>query len=158
MSSAGALALGGCASLTGSGARLDASAISANPTLLVATTRKPVNGGRAEPWFGAERSSAMTVARAKLVAPSEDRFSFAAVGLADWRIDAIERAPGEVGDLLAPSSGVQEVLIYVHGFRQTFEQAALDAGRLSGSIKFGGQKVVVSWLYTAGLLAVVDDG
>jgi len=157
MSSAGALALGGCASLTGGGARLDASAISANPTLLVATTRKPVNGGRAEPWFGAERSSAMTVARAKLVAPSEDRFSFAAVGLADWRIDAIERAPGEVGDLLAPSSGVQDVLIYVHGFRQTFEQAALEAARLSDSIKFRGQTMVFSWPSKAGLLDYVYD-
>jgi hypothetical protein len=46
-SSAGALALGGCAGLAATGPRFDASALSVKPTLLVATTRKPVNGGRA---------------------------------------------------------------------------------------------------------------
>jgi hypothetical protein len=45
----------------------DASSLSVDPTLLVATTRKPVNGVRAKPWFGPERASAMIVARAKLV-------------------------------------------------------------------------------------------
>ena len=48
----------------------DASAISERPMLLVATTRKPVNGARAKPWFGPERASTMNVARAKL-APND---------------------------------------------------------------------------------------
>jgi hypothetical protein len=39
------------------GARFDASTLSVDPTLLVATTRKRVNGGRAKPWFGPERAS-----------------------------------------------------------------------------------------------------
>ena len=63
------------------GARFDASPLSLDPTLLVATSRKPVNGGRAKPWFGPERSSTMTVARAKLLPPDDSRFSLAAVGL-----------------------------------------------------------------------------
>ena len=45
-SSAGMLALGGCAGLAATGARFDASSLSVDPTLLVATTRKRVNGGR----------------------------------------------------------------------------------------------------------------
>ena len=89
-SSASVLALGGCAGLGATGARFDASSLSADPTLLVATTRKRVNGGRAKPWFGPERASAMTVARAKLVPPDDGRFSLAAVGLADWRLDEVE--------------------------------------------------------------------
>ena len=75
------LALGGCAGLGATAPRFDASSLSVDPTLLVATTRKPVNGGRAKPWFGPERASTMTVARAKLVPPGDSRFSLAAVGL-----------------------------------------------------------------------------
>lgn len=51
MSAGTALALGGCAGLGATGARFDASSLSLDPTLLVATTRKPVNGGRTKPWF-----------------------------------------------------------------------------------------------------------
>ena len=63
------LALGGCAGLAATGASFDASSLSVDPTLLVATTRKPVNGGRAKPWFGSARAHTMTLARAKLVPP-----------------------------------------------------------------------------------------
>ena len=128
---ASVIALGGCAGLGATGARYDASSLSVDPTLLVTTTRKPVNGGRAKPWFGPERASAMTVARAKLVPPDDSRFSLAAVGLDDWRLDGVEPVSGDVGDLLAQAGGGGDVLIYVHGFKQTFETAALDAAHLS---------------------------
>ena len=81
---ASVLALGGCADVDAAGARFDASSFSLDPTLLVTTTRKPVNGGRAKPWFGPERASTMTIARAKVVPPDDGRFSLAAVGLADY--------------------------------------------------------------------------
>src|SRR5579884_2746011 len=44
---AGALALGGCAGMAANGARFEASSLTVDPTLLIATTRKPVSGGRA---------------------------------------------------------------------------------------------------------------
>ena len=110
------LALGGCSGLGATGARLDASSLSADPTLLVTTTRNRVNGGRAKPWFGPERASTMTVARAKLVPPDDGRFSLAAVGLADWRLDEVEPVSEGIGDLLAQAGGGPDVLIYVHGF------------------------------------------
>ena len=63
LASAGSvIALGGCAGLGATGASYDASSFAGNPTLLVTTTRKRVNGGRAKPWFGPERASTMTVA------------------------------------------------------------------------------------------------
>jgi esterase/lipase superfamily enzyme len=154
---AGTLALGGCAGLAASGTRFDASALAANPTLLVATTRKRVNGGRTKPWFGAERASAMTVARAKLKPPSDNRFSLAAVGLDGWRLDEVEPVSGEVGDLLAQTGGGQDVLIYVHGFKQTFETATLDAVQLSDAIRFRGQTMVFSWPSRTGLFDYAYD-
>ncbi|KRR00437.1 hypothetical protein CQ12_29385 [Bradyrhizobium jicamae] len=153
MSSTSLLALGGCASLGATGARYDASSLAVEPTLLVATTRKPANGARAKPWFGPERATRMTVARAKLVPPDESRFSLAAAGIGDWRLDAVEPVPGEVSDLL----GQGDVLIYVHGFKQTFETAALDAAHLADGIKFRGQTMVFSWPSKAGLFDYAYD-
>ena len=136
-SAASVLALEGCAALSESGARLDIPELSAHPTLLVATTRKPANGARAKPWFGPERAAKVTIARAKLTPPDQGRFSRASVGLSDWRLDAIETVP-QVGDLLRHATNTRDVLLYVHGFNQTFEAAALDAARLSDGIRFGG--------------------
>ena len=125
--------------------------------MLITTTRKPVNGGRTKPWFGPERASTITVVRAKLVPPDDSRFSLAAVGLADWRLDGVERVSGEVGDLLAQAGGGNDVLIYVHGFNQTFETAALDGAHLSDAIKFRGRTMVFSWPSKAGLFDYAYD-
>src|SRR4029453_5561542 len=112
--------------------------------LLVAPPRKPGNGARAKPWFGPDRAAKMSVARAKLTAPDDGRFSLASVGLDDWRLDAIETVPN-IGELLAPAAGMRDGLVYVHGFNQRLERAALDAARLSDGIRFRGETMVFSW-------------
>jgi len=149
-SAASALALGGCAGLAATGTQYDASEISASRSLLVATTRKPASGARAKPWFGPERASAVSIARATLTPPDSGRFSLSAVGLGNWRIDAIELMP-KVADAVQATSG-RDVLIYVHGFNTTFEMAALDAVRLSDGIRFQGETMVFSWPSKANLL------
>lgn len=156
VSAGSALALGGCAGLGATGARFDASSLSIDPTLLVATTRKPVNGGRTKPWFGPERATTMTVARAKLGVPDESRLSLASVGLGDWRLDRVEPMSADVGDLVAQAGG-GDVLIYVHGFKQTFETALLDAAHLSEGIRFRGRTMVFSWPSKAGLFDYAYD-
>ena len=156
MSAGSALALGGCAGLGATGARYDASSLSVDPTLLVTTTRKPVNGGRAKPWFGPERATAMTVARAKLAVPDESRLSLASVGFGDWRLDRVEPMSADIGDLVAQAGG-GDVLIYVHGFKQTFETAVLDAAHLSDGIKFRGRTMVFAWPSKAGLFDYAYD-
>jgi esterase/lipase superfamily enzyme len=143
-SGASALALAGCAGMAANAPRYDASDLSVRPTLLVATTRKPVNGGRSKPWYGPERSSAVSVARARMTPPDDGRFSLASVGLVDWRVASVEPAP-QVGDLIGQATSGRNVLIYVHGFNQTFEAAALDAARVSDSIRFVGETMVFSW-------------
>jgi esterase/lipase superfamily enzyme len=47
---------------------------------------------------------------------------------------------------------MRDVLLYVHGFNQTFETAALDAARLSNGIRFRGETMVFSWPSKAQLL------
>jgi esterase/lipase superfamily enzyme len=150
-SAASVLTLEGCASFASTGASFDASDISANPTLLVATNRKPVDGARAKPWYGPERAPALSIAHARLTPPDTGRFSLAAVGLDDWRLDAIEPVP-QIGDLPGVSSNARDVLIYVHGFNQTFETAVLDAARLSDGIRFHGDTLAFAWPSKAKLL------
>ena len=151
------MALGGCASLAG-GTRYDASAVSERPSLIVATTRRPVNGASAKPWFGPERGRGLTLARASLRPPGDGRFSLAAVGLDGWDLDTIAIAPGQAaGDLIGPAAGPRDVLVYVHGFKQTFEDAALDAARLADGVRFRGETVVFSWPSKAGLFDYVYD-
>jgi esterase/lipase superfamily enzyme len=155
--SGGALALGGCAGMAESATRPDASALVTNPTLLVATTRRPVNGGRASPYYGPDRAPNLNIARARLTPPDSGVFSFASVGLSDWKLDAIEPISGQAGTLLGQTGNGPDVLIYVHGYRTTFEGAALDAARLSDSIKFRGETMLFSWPSKAGFFDYVYD-
>jgi esterase/lipase superfamily enzyme len=145
ISAASALALAGCASLAATGQRLDAAAISTQPTVLVATTRKPVGSGRTKPWFSTERARTVTIARARLTPPPDTRFS-----LSDWSIAGIDTAP-QLADLLGQTNG-RDVVMYVHGYNQTFENAVLDAARLSDGIKFAGDTMAFSWPSRAQLL------
>ena len=153
--SAATALLGGCASLAAGGARFDASRISVAPTVLVATTRKAVNGGRAKPWYGAERGS-LSLARAKLMSPSDDRFSFSAIGMGDWALESVEPIRGQPGDLIAQAQ-VRDILVYIHGFRNTFEGSLLDAVRLSDGISFSGETMAFSWPSKAGLFDYAYD-
>ena len=146
--------LGGCASLA-AGSRFDASRISVAPTVLVATTRKAVNGGRVKPWYGAERGP-LSLARAKLMSPSDERFSFSAIGIGGWAIESVEPIRGQPGDLLAQAQ-VRDILIYIHGFRNTFEESLLDAVRLADGVSFSGETMVFSWPSKAGLFDYTYD-
>jgi esterase/lipase superfamily enzyme len=150
-SAASALALEGCAALSANAPVFDAAELTANPTLLIATNRKPANGGRAKPWFGPERAARTTVARGKLSPPDQGRFSLAAMGLDDWKLEAVEPV-GQIGELVNPAAAPHDVLLYVHGFNQTFETAALDAAHLSNGIRFRGDTMVFSWPSKAKLL------
>jgi pimeloyl-ACP methyl ester carboxylesterase len=146
--SSGAIVLGGCTSLS-AGSRFDASRLVTNPTMLAATTRRAVNGGRRKPWYGSERGP-LSLARVKLVPPSDERFSLAAAGLAGWAIESVEPLPEQVGNVIARTEG-RDILVFIHGFRSTFEEAALDAANLSNGISFRGDTMVFSWPSKAGL-------
>jgi esterase/lipase superfamily enzyme len=150
-SAATTLAVAGCAGLAANGPHFGASALVSNPTLLVATTRKPVGGARAKPWFGTERSRKITLARATLTPPDDGRFSLSSIGLSDWSIASMEPV-AQIDDLLGHATSGRDLLVYVHGFNQTFEVAALDAARLSDGIKFAGDTMAFSWPSRASLL------
>ena len=152
----GALTVAGCAGLAANAPRFEASEFSGRPTLLVATTRKPLNGARAKPWYGAERASSVTVARVRLHPPDDGRFSLASIGMEDWRIESVEPA-SDTTEVLRQATSGRNVLLFVHGYNQTFEAAVLNAARLSDGIKFSGETMAFSWPSRAKLLDYVYD-
>lgn len=159
-----ALCLTGCASVPLGGMLADsggerAANIAVEPTLMVVTTRKAVKDAKAAPWFGSERASQMSIARVQLVSPAQaGRFSLASTGLVDWRIERVEKVPVlSVGAPVAGETGLRDVLVYIHGFNQTFESAALDAARLAHGLSFHGDTVLFSWPSRSKLLDYVRD-
>ena len=152
MSAVAVPAVGGCARLAGPTVQLDVPDLSVNPTILVATTRKPAEDGQGERFFGSERASKMSLARAKLTPPPADgnRISLASMTQEDWRLEAVEPVK-HLNNLLVDTTGLRDVLIYVHGYNQTFETAAIDAARISDGVRFHGETMVFSWPSKASL-------
>ena len=133
--------------------------IAVEPIVWVVTTRKSVNDARADPWFGSERASQMNIARVRLVSPAlAGRFSLAATGLVDWQIESVERVPTlSIGRSVAGSDDLRDVLLYVHGYNETFASATLDAARLSDGLSFHGDTLLFSWPSSNKLLDYISD-
>jgi esterase/lipase superfamily enzyme len=133
--------------------------LAVEPTMWVVTTRKAVNGARADPWFGSERANQMSIARVRLASPVlAGRFSLAATGLVDWQIEQVERVPSlSVGQSFAGSGDLRDVLLYVHGYNQTFASATLDAARLAHAVNFHGDTLLFSWPSSNKLLDYLRD-
>ena len=101
----------------------------------------------------------MSIAQVRLISPAQaGRFSLAATGLVDWQIDKVEIVPTlSIGQPSAGDSGARDVLVYVHGYNQTFTTATLDAARLSDGLSFAGETVLFSWPSRSKLLEYIRD-
>ena len=130
-----------------------AEGIANNPTLMAVTTRNPVKGARAQPWFGTQRANQPSNVRIALSSPADGPLS--AVGIGDWSIKSVEAVP--FGESFFAGANRRDVLIYVHGFNTSFETAALDAARLSDSMKFRGETMLFSWPSKNSLLNYIYD-
>ena len=127
--------------------------IAADPTLTVVTTRNAVKGAKSKPWFGTQRANQPSNVRVRLSSPADSAFS--AVGIGDWSIRSVDTVP--VGESFAAGQGRRDVLVYVHGFNQSFETAALDAARLSEGLEFRGETMLFSWPSKNSLMSYMYD-
>ena len=110
--------------------RADASALGKDSRLLVMTTRNA--SGNAEPYFGTDRG-ALTFAEVRLSPPGRGitgRVSSAVSG--DGRCWASRgETSRDAARVFSDAANGRDVLLYVHGFNETFETAARSAGQLS---------------------------
>jgi esterase/lipase superfamily enzyme len=142
-------AAGGCwiseslvtSGLAAPGAR---AALEKEPVLLVATTRR-ATGER--PWFSSQRGRGLTFAEARLAPPDRSLPGrVASLVAGDWSLAAVDK----VDDASAAASFVnaslgRDVLLYVHGYRESFETAAASSAQLSAGIGFRGASALFTW-------------
>ncbi len=145
-----ALGLAGCAqgeatvSPFSEPTRADASALGRDPVLLVATTRKSL--GAREPFFGTDRGG-LSFAEARLSPPGRGiGGQVSSVVNGDWAVLGVGGGvSAEPARAFAQAANGRDVLLYVHGFNETFGSAARSAGQLSHSLAFQGRTALFTW-------------
>ena len=155
-----ALPLGGCLGIggtRGAASSAAASSLAADPTLHVATTRKLAAGGVRSPFFDASRSR-LAYAVARLRAPDPSALGqLGALVSSDFGVQSVDVPSGDAAFALAEALRGRDSLMFVHGYNQTFEAAALDAAHLAHGIGFRGNAALFSWSSKGGLLDYVYD-
>ncbi|WP_407943178.1 alpha/beta hydrolase [Methylobacterium oxalidis] len=124
------------------------SALDVMPVLLVATTRKPVGSPPKAPYFSSERGRGLSFAEVRLSPPDRSLIGkVSSVVTGDWTIGAVPKVEtgGAAADAFAQAALGRDVLIYVHGYRESFESAAVSAARLSDGIRFRGVSGLFTW-------------
>ena len=133
---------------TGSVGTASRTAIDKSPVLLVATTRRAADDPESSPWFSAQRGKGLTFAEAKLSAPDRSLTGrVASVVTGDWSVASVRRVQqgGEAANAFAAAATGRDVLLYVHGYRETFASSAINAAQLSEGIKFRGATALFTW-------------
>jgi len=135
----------------------DSSSFGKEPQLLVATTRRPT--GDRPPYFGSERGSGLTFAEVRLSAPGRGvAAQVSSVVSGDWAVLGVtRRSASDAARVFSDAATGRDVLLYVHGFNETFESAARSAGQLSHALAFEGRTALFTWPSGGGLLAYAYD-
>jgi esterase/lipase superfamily enzyme len=150
------LALSGClgddSALT-SPAASPGPGLSRDPRLLVATTRLPVGEPLRKPWFGSQRSPDLIFAEARLTPPSGSL-----LGSGSWSIAGVEALDKSgAAQAFAQAALGRDLLLYVHGYRESFETAAASTVELSQGIRFPGATGLFTWPSAASTFSYVAD-
>ncbi|AWN45896.1 hypothetical protein DK419_05825 [Methylobacterium terrae] len=144
------LSLGGCLGdgLLGDATPEKQSALDVSPVLLVATTRRPADPAGRPPYFTDQRGRGLSFATLRLAPPDRSLIGkVSSVVTGDWRIAGTPRVVTgpEAATAFAEGALGRDVLIYVHGYRESFETAAVSAAQLSDGIRFRGVSGLFTW-------------
>jgi esterase/lipase superfamily enzyme len=127
--------------------------LSRDPKLLVATTRLPVGEPLRKPWFSSQRSPDLIFAEARLTPPSSSL-----LGSGNWSIAAVESLDkSSAAHAFAQAALGRDLLLYVHGYRESFETAAASTVELSQGIRFPGATGLFTWPSAASTFSYVAD-
>jgi len=153
-----ALALSGCLGvedLTTGGEAASAS----GPTLLVATTRQPVDDATERPWFSGRRGTGLVFAKARMAGPDRSFTGrVSAVVSGEWGVAAVTDLERDAAAAAFAQAALgRDVLLYVHGYRESFETAAISAAQLTEGIRFRGATALFTWPSAASTLSYVAD-
>ncbi|MBM6592548.1 alpha/beta hydrolase [Microvirga pudoricolor] len=135
--------------------------IARDPTVLVATTRMPAGDPVQKPWFTGQRSPDLIFAKARMNVPDTDPSMMTRVASMvsdDWgvrKVDALTRS--DAAHAFSQAALGQDVLLYVHGYRESFTSAVSSAAQLSNGIGFRGVTGLFTWPSAGSTLSYVSD-
>jgi esterase/lipase superfamily enzyme len=154
-----ALALGACSVSDASTGGLGDQGSGRASTLLVATTRQPVGDPPREPWFSGKRGPGLTFAEARMTPPDRSLTGRVTSMMSDdWSVAGVDRVDRkDAAQAFAQASLGRDVLLYVHGYRESFESAAASAAQLSNGIGFRGAPALFTWPSAASTFSYVGD-
>jgi len=126
-------------------------------TMLMMTTRD--SAGPGSPWFGTKRAADPTAGRIVLYPPQKTLLaSMNPLGSEAWTIAGVNAIKSsQPATSLAQQAEGRDVLIYVHGFNETFESATTSYAKLVSGIQFGGVPVLFTWPSRGALLDYGTD-
>ncbi len=151
-----ALALGGCLpDLVGNGSLIQSAVTPPpgyNPLVLAVTNRQPLKGAPKAPWYGHERSTESSFSRIVLNRPDTTLVGRARSAFSGtWSIEKVTADGRAANEALLEAVSGREVLLYTHGYKESFESAAISTVELSEGIGFSGAAVVFAWPSRAAL-------
>src|SRR5690606_31797464 len=121
-----------------------------------ATTRQPVANPIREPWFGSERSPQLVFAEAQMTPPSGSLVG--RLSSDEWSIASVGNVTrGNAAQAFAQAALGRDLLLYVHGYRESFETAAVSTMQLSQGIGFRGATGLFTWPSAASTFGYVSD-
>jgi esterase/lipase superfamily enzyme len=123
-----------------------------DPVLLVVTNRSPVKGALRQPWYGHERNGSSHLARVVFARPDTTLTGRAqSVWNGEWTIRSVTPELRPVSQSLIDDVAGREVLLYTHGYKESFESAAVSAIALADGVAFKGKPLLFSWPSRAAL-------
>ena len=124
-----------------------------DPVLLAITNRVAVKAASKSPWYGYERSQSTSVAQVTFNRPDTTLVGRARSSLSGaWTIKSLRPDTGGVSEAIQQATAGREILLYTHGYKESFESAAISAMELADGVGFLGQTMLFSWPSRAALL------
>jgi esterase/lipase superfamily enzyme len=125
----------------------------------VATTRQQAGEPPERPFFTGKRGTGLVYAEATMSPPDRSLTGrVASVVTGDWAVASVGKVERDSpAEAFAQATLGRDVLLYVHGYRESFESAAISAAQLSDGIKFRGATALFTWPSAASTFSYVAD-
>jgi esterase/lipase superfamily enzyme len=123
-----------------------------DPTLLTVTNRSSIHAATKSPWYGHGRENKASVTQVVFHRPDTSLIGRAgSTWNGTWNISKVSHETRPLSDALLERVSGREVLLYIHGYKESFESSAISGIELAEGTGFSGVPMLFSWPSKAAL-------